>query len=137
VIGFSPSLKTPNVTSLPFGFNANINTREAEETTMDEKLLARIQSDPNYQTLVRERSSFGWTLAIIILVVYYGYVGIVAFAPSLIATTVSGSITIGIILGAGLIVFSILITGVYIVRANSRYDELTREVVASATGAAR
>jgi uncharacterized membrane protein (DUF485 family) len=104
---------------------------------MDDKLLARIQGDPNYQTLVRERSSFGWTLAILTLVVYYGFIAIVAFDPSLIATPVSGSITVGIILGAGLIVFSILVTGIYIARANSRYDDLTRAIVASATGAAR
>ena len=32
---------------------------------MDEKMLARIKGDPNYQALVKERSSFGWTLAII------------------------------------------------------------------------
>jgi uncharacterized membrane protein (DUF485 family) len=104
---------------------------------MDDKLLARIQGDPNYQTLVRERSSFGWTLAILTLVVYYGFIAIVAFDPSLIATPVSGSITVGIILGAGLIVFSILVTGIYIARANSRYDDLTRAIVASASGAVR
>jgi uncharacterized membrane protein (DUF485 family) len=104
---------------------------------MDDKLLARIQGDPNYQTLVRERSSFGWTLAILTLVVYYGFIAIVAFDPPLIATAVSGSITVGIILGAGLIVFSILVTGIYILRANSRYDDLTRAIVASATGAVR
>jgi uncharacterized membrane protein (DUF485 family) len=104
---------------------------------MDDKLLARIQGDPNYQTLVRERSSFGWTLAIITLVVYYGFIAIVAFDPSLIATAVSGSITVGIILGAGLIFFSIIVTGIYIARANSRYDDLTRAIVASATGAVR
>ena len=40
---------------------------------MDENTLARIQGDPNYQALVNERSSFGWTLAIIMLVLYYGY----------------------------------------------------------------
>jgi uncharacterized membrane protein (DUF485 family) len=104
---------------------------------MDEKTLARIKGDPNYQALVKERSSFGWTLAILMLALYYGYIAIVAFAPGLIAAKVSGSITVGIILGAALILLSIVLTGVYIARANSRYDELTRAVVAAATGAAR
>lgn len=104
---------------------------------MDDRTLARIQGDPNYQTLVRERSSFGWALAILMLVLYYGYIAVVAFAPGLIAMKVSGSITVGIILGAGLILLSIVLTGVYIARANSRYDELNRAIVASATGAAR
>jgi uncharacterized membrane protein (DUF485 family) len=104
---------------------------------MDDKMLARIQGDPNYQALVKERSSFGWTLSIITLVLYYGYITIVAFSPGLIATKVSGSITVGIILGAGLILLSIMLTGIYVLRANSRYDDLTRAIVASATGAVR
>ena len=105
---------------------------------MDDKTLARIKGDPNYQALVKERRSFGWTLAIVTLVVYYGYIAVVAFAPSLIAMKVLGaSITVGILLGAGLILFSILLTGIYVMRANSRYDDLTRAIVASATGAAR
>jgi uncharacterized membrane protein (DUF485 family) len=104
---------------------------------MDDKMLARIQGDPNYQSLVKERTSFGWTMSIITLVLYFGYITIVAFAPSLIAAKISGDITVGIILGAGLIVLSILLTGIYVVRANSRYDDLTRAIVASATGAVR
>ena len=56
---------------------------------MDEQTVKRIQSDPNYIRLVAERKSFGWTLAIITLVVYYGYIALVAFAPSVIATPVA------------------------------------------------
>jgi uncharacterized membrane protein (DUF485 family) len=104
---------------------------------MDDRMLARIQGDPNYQSLVKERSSFGWTLTIVMLVVYYGYIAIVAFDPSLIAAKVSGSITVGILMGLGLILLSIILTGIYVLRANSRYDDLTRAIVASATGAAR
>jgi uncharacterized membrane protein (DUF485 family) len=104
---------------------------------MDDKMLARIQGDPNYQALVKERTSFGWTMSIITLVLYFGYITIVAFAPGLIATKISGDITVGIILGAGLIVLSILLTGIYVARANSRHDDLTRAIVASATGAVR
>jgi uncharacterized membrane protein (DUF485 family) len=104
---------------------------------MDDRMLARIQGDRNYQSLVKERSSFGWTLTIVMLVVYYGYIAIVAFDPSLIAAKVSGSITVGILMGLGLILLSIILTGIYVLRANSRYDDLTRAIVASATGAAR
>ena len=56
---------------------------------MDPTTLSRIEADPNYQKLVSERKSFGWTLAIIILVLYYGYIAIVAFAPSIIAVPLS------------------------------------------------
>jgi len=107
---------------------------ETEEFSMDERLLARIKGDPNYQTLVMERSSFGRTLAIVTLALYYGFIAIVAFDPSLIAAKISGAITVGLILGAGLIVASVLLTGAYVLRANSRFDDLNRAVVAAATG---
>jgi uncharacterized membrane protein (DUF485 family) len=96
---------------------------------MDDSALKRIESDPNYVKLVRDRKSFGWTLTIITLVLYYGYIAIVAFAPNVIAEKVAGSITIGLILGAVVIVASVLLTGIYVLRANSQYDELTRAVV--------
>jgi uncharacterized membrane protein (DUF485 family) len=104
---------------------------------MDDRMLARITGDPNYQALVQERTSFGWILAIITLVMYYGFIAIVAFDPGLISTRVSGAITVGIIMGAGLIVASVVLTGLYVLRANTRYDELNRAVVAAATGAAK
>ncbi|MDE3177156.1 MAG: DUF485 domain-containing protein [Pseudomonadota bacterium] len=104
---------------------------------MDDKMLARIQGDPNYQALVKERSSFGWTLAIITLALYYGFIAIVAFDPGLIAMKVSGVLTVGIFMGAGLIVASVLLTGIYVLRANTRYDDLNRAIVAASTGGAK
>ena len=104
---------------------------------MEEGMLARVKGDPNYQALVKERSGFGWTLAILMLILYYGYIAIVAFDPALIGQKVSGPITIGLILGVSLIVLSIVLTGIYVMRANSRYDTLTRAIVAKATGAAK
>ena len=55
---------------------------------MDATTLARIQNDPNYKALVAERKSFGWSLAILTLVLYYGYIAIVAFSPATIAIKV-------------------------------------------------
>jgi uncharacterized membrane protein (DUF485 family) len=102
---------------------------------MDQLTLRRIENDPNYRRLVSERKSLGWTLAIITLVMYYGYIAIVAFAPSLIAVPLFGSITVGIVLGVAIILASILLTGIYVMRANAEYDELTNAIVsASARG---
>jgi uncharacterized membrane protein (DUF485 family) len=98
---------------------------------MDETTLSRIENDPNYKKLVSERKSFGWTLAIITLVMYYGYIAIVAFAPSIIAAKLFGTITIGIVLGVAIILASILLTGIYVVRANAEYDDLTNAIVSA------
>jgi hypothetical protein len=46
---------------------------------MDQTSLTRIENDPNYLKLVSERKSLGWTLTIITLVMYYGYIAVVAF----------------------------------------------------------
>lgn len=104
---------------------------------MDDQTVRRIQSDPNYIKLVAERKSFGWTLTIITLVMYYGFIALVAFAPSVIATPVAGSITVGLVLGAALIVASIALTGIYVMRANSQYDALTKAIVNAAMGGKR
>ena len=38
-----------------------------------------ITNNPRFQELVRERSSFAWTLSIVMLVIYYGFILLVAF----------------------------------------------------------
>ncbi len=48
---------------------------------MDESSLRRIENDPNYVKLVSERKSLGWTLTIITLVIYYGFIAIGAVEP--------------------------------------------------------
>jgi uncharacterized membrane protein (DUF485 family) len=100
---------------------------------MDATTLNRIEKDPNYIKLVADRKSLGWTLTIITLVMYYGFIAIIAFAPSIISVKLFGSITIGIVLGVAIILASILLTGIYVMRANAEYDDLTNAIV-SATG---
>jgi uncharacterized membrane protein (DUF485 family) len=38
-----------------------------------------------------------------------------------------GSITVAIVLGVAIILASILLTGIYVVRANAEYDDLTSD----------
>jgi uncharacterized membrane protein (DUF485 family) len=99
---------------------------------MDDTAIARIERDPNYIKLVSERKSFGWTLAIMMLVIYYGYIAVVAFWPSVIAIPLSGSITVGIVLGVAIILAAIILTGIYVLRANTQYDDLTKAIVDAA-----
>ena len=87
---------------------------------MDQTTARRIETDPNYQKLVSERKSLGWTLAIITLVMYYGYIAIVAFAPRSSRLRSSVTSPSGSFSGLRLFSASILLTGIYVVRANSR-----------------
>ena len=96
---------------------------------MDVTLTQRIANDPRYQELKTRRSRFGWWLTAAMMVVYYGFILLVAFDKPLLATRLGdGVMTIGMPLGLGVIVFTILITGIYVRRANKEYDALTEQI---------
>ena len=97
---------------------------------MENDMATKIAANPKYQKLVATRSSFGWILTLIMMVVYYGYIALIAFnKESLSARLGDGVMTVGIPVGLGVIFFTILITGFYVRRANSEFDQLTREIV--------
>ncbi|GEC55621.1 uncharacterized membrane protein (DUF485 family) [Bradyrhizobium japonicum] len=90
----------------------------------------QIEQDPNYQELVRRRSSLGWMLSAIMLIVYFGFILLVAYAPHFLGTPMgTGVTTIGIPIGLLVIVSAFLLTGIYVSKANSKYDPLIREIV--------
>ena len=73
---------------------------------------------------------FAFVLTLLMLLVYYGYIGLIAFDKELLARPLgSGVTTLGIPIGIGVIVFTVLITGFYVRRANSEYDRLTAEIL--------
>jgi uncharacterized membrane protein (DUF485 family) len=89
----------------------------------------RIMRDPTFQTLVRERTSFGWVMSGLMLAVYLGFIFLAAFGKGFMASTIAGSsISWGIVLGVFTIVFAFALTGIYVARANGRYDDLTAQL---------
>ena len=97
--------------------------------------LKRIEADPNYQKLVSERKSFGWTLVVVTVVIYYGFILLVAFAPRFLGAVAdrrrhddrhphrhrrsSSSRSCS--------------PAIYVKRANSEYDDLTSAIVKAKT----
>ncbi len=97
---------------------------------MQDDLVARIAAHPQYIQLKRRRDRFGWTLAALMLAVYYGFVLLVAFDKELLARRLGdGVMTLGMPVGFGVIVFTIAITGYYVRRANAEFDTLSDTVV--------
>jgi len=97
---------------------------------MAEKSLREIAEHPKYKELIRKRTRFGWLLTAIMLFAYYGYVSLIAFnKPALAQPIGSGVMSWGIPIGFGIIVLAIVLTGIYVVRANSEFDRLTREIL--------
>ena len=96
---------------------------------MEDDLAQRIASHPKYQELKAKRSSFGWWLTIAMLVVYYGFILLVAFDKQLLAKRIGdGVMTLGMPIGLGVIVFTVVITAIYVRRANSEFDKLTDDI---------
>jgi len=96
---------------------------------MEENLVRRIAGLAEYQQLKTRRTRFGWTLTALMLVVYYGFVLLVAFDKPLLAQRLgSGAMTWGMPIGFGVIVFTIAITAYYVVRANAEFDTLSDAV---------
>nr|WP_221290062.1 DUF485 domain-containing protein [Massilia aurea] len=93
---------------------------------VDQDIVERVKNDPNYQKLKSIRSRFGWTLTWAMMIVYYGFTLLVAFNKEFMGTPIGNSvITWGIPLGLFVIVFTVVITGIYVRRANREYDELS------------
>ena len=96
-------------------------------------LTARIANNPKYQELKSKRSRLGWWLSLAMMVVYYGFILLVAFDKPFLATRIgTGVTTIGMPIGLGIIIFTIVITAIYVRRANSEFDTLTEQIAKEA-----
>jgi uncharacterized membrane protein (DUF485 family) len=105
-------------------------TQSKEEIPLIDPVIARIRAHPEYQTLRRRRNRLGWTLTIVMLLVYYGFIALIAFDKAFLAQPVgAGVTTVGIPMGLGVIVFTVLIVGYYVYRANSEFDSVTARIL--------
>ncbi len=94
----------------------------------------KIQKNPKYEQLVQQRDTLAWTLTVLVLVIYYGFVLMIAFAGDFLTQPISATsvIPIGVPIGVGVILASILLTGIYVYRANTTFDQLIHEIIQEA-----
>lgn len=91
---------------------------------------AGIKSHPDYDRLVKRRRVFSLWLATAMLLIYYGFILILAFLPDEFGEPISNmTMTIGIPAGIFVILSAFILTAVYVWRANSEFDRLTRNIV--------
>ncbi len=105
---------------------------------MSNPIYENIKRDPRYAQLVRQRGRFANTLALTVIAVFFSFVLLVAFAPSVIALRLfeGSNMTVGIALGFFQFVFFCLLTWVYVRRANGEFDSLNEQIIKDATKAA-
>lgn len=101
---------------------------------MSDPVVDKIKTHPKYLELRRKRNSLGVLLTVLMLVVYYGYIGLIAFDKAFLAQPIgTGVTTLGVPIGMGVIVFTIVITAIYVKRANGEFDQLTKDILKDAT----
>ena len=98
---------------------------------MNEQLCQRIEDSAHFRELVATRQRFAAILSLIMLVIYVGFILLIAFAPGWRGTPLHAgtSVTRGIPIGIGVIVISFVLTGIYVWRANGDFDRLTKSVI--------
>ena len=100
---------------------------------MEADLVTRITNDPRYHELKSKRASCGWWLTLAMMVAYYGFILLVAFNKPFLAQKLGpGVMTVGMPLGVAVIVFTIVITAIYVRRANREFDALTEKITKGA-----
>ena len=82
---------------------------------------------------MRRKNSVSITLTALTLIVYFGFMILLAFGQQFLATRISRSVTLGIPLGISVIVLAWIFTGIYVRWANTKYDEMVARVKAKVT----
>ncbi|MDB5953729.1 DUF485 domain-containing protein [Ramlibacter sp.] len=96
-------------------------------------LATRVARDPNYQELKARRTRMGWWLTLAMMLVYYGFILLVAFDKPFLATRMGdGVTTLGMPVALAVIAFTIAITAMYVRRANREFDVLSERIIKGA-----
>jgi uncharacterized membrane protein (DUF485 family) len=90
-----------------------------------------IRNNQQFQELIKQKSRLSWSLAASMLFVYYSFILVIAFYPEWLGAPLSANSTLtwGLAVGIGIILFTFIITGVYVHWANNHYDALMQKVI--------
>jgi uncharacterized membrane protein (DUF485 family) len=87
----------------------------------------QVLADPVFRELAMARAKLRWGLSIVTLILFFGFIALISTAKSALGANVAGSdIPLGLALALSVIVLVVLLTGFYVQRSNSRFDELAR-----------
>lgn len=64
------------------------------------------------------------------LAIYFGFILLIAYGKAFLGTSLSGgTTTIGFPIGIAVILSAVVLTGIYVRRANGEFDELNRQII--------
>jgi uncharacterized membrane protein (DUF485 family) len=89
-----------------------------------------IRQLPEYAALTRARKRIMWPLSLATILAYFALILTIAFNPSALGQPIGEGVTsIGMVLGLGVILFCMVVTGIYVYYANRVLEPLTRAIV--------
>jgi uncharacterized membrane protein (DUF485 family) len=105
--------------------------RDERDTPLSNSQTERIRQDPLFAQLCQSRSRLAWTLSALVLGIYLAFILLVAFGGDFMAAPLvtGGVTTVGIVVGIAVILTAILLTAVYVWKANTTFDDLTRRLL--------
>lgn len=94
------------------------------------KTVTEILEDDEFKALSGQKNIISVILTILQLLLYFGFIGLIAFNKPFLGQKLSegDATTIGIPIAVGTIVGSWVLTGIYIFWANNKYDEQVKNV---------
>jgi uncharacterized membrane protein (DUF485 family) len=99
--------------------------------------LPRTDAATAIRELARRRWRVAITLTIAMVFLYFGFIALIAFNKQLLARKVTDGLSLGILLGALVIIASWLLTWWYVRWANTHYDTALASIGRSETGGRR
>ncbi|MEX2517176.1 MAG: DUF485 domain-containing protein [Gammaproteobacteria bacterium] len=96
-----------------------------------QELYQAVHEHPDFKSLQMARSRLSWILTFAVLAGYLSFVLIIAFAPELFAAPISTNSTTswGIPVGLFVIVYSFLLTGIYVHQSNAHFDPELKRII--------
>lgn len=96
---------------------------------MNPQDLERIRENPDFIQLVRYKQRLTWSLTLTMLVIYYGFVLLLAFSPATLGQSLNGGVTsVGIPVAIGVILLSFILTALYVYQTNQVLDPLVEKL---------
>jgi uncharacterized membrane protein (DUF485 family) len=103
-------------------------------TLETDEIVERVKNDPQFHELVRRRSTLAWSLTALMITIYFGFVLTVAFHKELLGQSLFGGVTtVGIPVGISVILAAFILTAIYVSRANTTFDDMTKRIIARVT----
>jgi len=87
-----------------------------------------ILEDPEFKELARRKNAVSLALTVAMIVIYFGFIALLAWGKELLGRPLGGGITLGIPIGIGTIMLAWLLTGVYVRWANTTYDAMVERI---------